>query len=174
MTELEGAVLGTIWRRGRITAYEVRKRIMSSPTYAWSSSKGAIYPAIDRLIKAAYLKAESTRNGRAAKTLTVTRRGEAALRVWVEHLEVWMGDATADPVRTRINHLAILAPKQRRAYVERAQGLCRTALQRLAAYAPTPPAPPDQWAFEAAMLGAKMEIEARIRWLEAVRARLPD
>lgn len=173
MTELEGAVLGTIWRRGKITAYEVRKRIMSSPTYAWSSSKGAIYPAIDRLTKAGYLKAVSTDGARAAKILTVTRPGEAALRDWVEHLEVWMGDATADPVRTRINHLAVLTPKQRRAYIEEAERLCRTALQRLADYAPTPPPASDQWAFDAAMLGAKMEIEARIGWLEAVRDALP-
>lgn len=172
LTELEGAVLGVIWSRRSITAYGVRQRFLSSPTRGWSSSHGAIYPAVERLIRYGFVAADPARSDRrATKTLTVTQVGSEALRQWLMGLEEWMGGATVDPIRTRVNYFSILSLEERKSYLADAERNARAALAELQDFTPDPAAH-DSWGLEAASVGIRLEVEARLKWLGILRERL--
>jgi hypothetical protein len=47
-SELEGVVLGHLWKRGPCTTYSIRKELLQSPSSHWSASAGAIYPLLAR------------------------------------------------------------------------------------------------------------------------------
>ena len=49
LSELEGAVLGLIWRQGPLTAHAVRSVFAGSPTPYFSGSEGSIYAVVRRL-----------------------------------------------------------------------------------------------------------------------------
>lgn len=172
LTELEGAVLGVIWGRGPITAYGVRQRFMRSTTRGWSASTGAIYPAIERLTSYGFVSSTpDPGDGRASKQLKATSLGEGALRSWIMELQDWMGGAMVDPVRTRVVYLGVLSEDEREAFLKSAQGNAAAAL----AEARKPPLDPqlrDPQSLAAAILGAQMDIEARIAWLAKVREML--
>ena len=173
MTELEGAVLGVIWSRGPITAYGVRQRFMRSPTHGWSSSKGAIYPAIKRLTLEGLICSTPDRHDkRATRQLTLTAEGKAALRHWLADLEDWMGGAIVDPVRTRINYLGALSRAQQLAFLERAESNAVSALKAMDD-SPPDPAAHERWGLAAAGEGVRAEVETRLGWLRRVRASLP-
>jgi DNA-binding PadR family transcriptional regulator len=171
MTELEGAVLGVIWSLGPITAYGVMQRFSASTTRGWSSSTGAIYPAIKRLTREGLV--ESTpelQDRRSTRRLTLTAAGKAALRDWLMRLEDWMGGAPVDPVRTRMNYIGILSRAQQLALVEKAKANARRALDEIAAFEPDPGHHREGVAIAAR--GVQADVEARIRWLDQTLALL--
>lgn len=169
LTELEGAVLGVIWSRGPITAYGVRQRFMTSTTRGWSTSTGAIYPAIERLAGYGFISSTlEPGDGRSSRRLEATDAGVEALRSWILGLEDWMGSAVVDPVRTRVNYLGALSEEDRSTFIDRADRNARAALAELAHYDPDPQAR-DPKPLAAAHLGAKMDVEARVEWLDKLR-----
>jgi DNA-binding PadR family transcriptional regulator len=169
LTELEGAVLGVIWSRGPITAYGVRQRFMTSTTRGWSTSTGAIHPAIRRLAGYGFISSTpEPGDGRSSRRLEATSAGEEALQSWILGLEDWMGSAVVDPVRTRVNYLAVLPAPDRRAFIDRAERNARAALADMANYDPDPQAR-DPKPLAAAHLGAQMDVEARVAWLGKLR-----
>lgn len=164
MTELEGAVLGVIWSLGPITAYGVVQRFSASTTRGWSSSTGAIYPAIKRLTLEGLV--ESTpepQDRRSTRRLALTDAGKSALRDWIMGLEDWMGGAAMDPVRTRMNYIGILSRAQQLALVEKARSNALSALGELANFVPDPGHHHEGVAIAAR--AAQADIEARIAWL---------
>ncbi len=172
MTELEGAVLGVIWSLGPITSYGVLQRFSASTTRGWSSSTGAIYPAIKRLTRDGLV--ESTpelEDRRATRRLAITEAGKSALRDWIMGLEDWMGGAAVDPVRTRMNYIGILSRAQQLALVEKARGNARIALSELASFEPDPTGHHREGVAIAAR-GAQADVEARIKWLDQAHALL--
>jgi DNA-binding PadR family transcriptional regulator len=169
MTELEGAVLGVIWSRGPITAYGVRQRFLASTTRGWSSSTGAIYPAIKRLTRGGLVESTPALNDkRATRQLRITQAGESALRDWISGLQDWMGGAAVDPVRTRINYIGILPQAQRRELIERAKRNALAALREIDEFVADPTAHQRE-GLEIAVRGAQADVEARIAWLEEVQ-----
>jgi DNA-binding PadR family transcriptional regulator len=171
MTELEGAVLGVIWSLGPITAYGVVQRFAASTTRGWSSSTGAIYPAIKRLTREGFI--ESTpelEDRRSTRRLTLTGAGKTALRDWILGLEDWMGGAGVDPVRTRMNYIGILSRAQQLALVEKARGNARRALEEIENFEPDPGHHREGVAIAAR--GVQADVEARIRWLDQTLALL--
>jgi DNA-binding PadR family transcriptional regulator len=172
LTELEGAVLGVVWSRGPITAYGVRQRFVRSTTRGWSSSTGAIYPAIERLTRYGYVSGTADPNdGRSSRLLETTADGVAALRSWVRDLDDWMGGAVVDPVRTRVNYIAVLPDAEVAAFVAQAEGNARSALQEMRGYEGDP-ASRHRTPLLAAHAGAEMEVEARLAWLDRIRGML--
>lgn len=173
MTELEGAVLGVVWSRGPLTGYAVRQRFQRSPTVGWSASEGAIYPAIERLIGYGFIRSVEEMTGRrSGRALTVTAEGEEALRFWISSLADSMGGAPVDPIRTRVNYLGALPPVERRAFLDSAERNARAALAAIRGH-DIDPKHKDPWALKASLLGAAMDVEARLKWIDEVRRLLP-
>ena len=174
MTELEGTVLGVIWSREPITAYGVMQRFLASPTRGWSSSAGAIYPAIKRLIREGLVQSTpEPGDKRSTRQLTLTSKGKSALCKWLLELEEWMGGAVVDPVRTRINYIGALPRAQQLALVENARTNARAALEELDGFVPDPTAH-EPLGLEIASRGARADVEARLAWLDQVRALLAE
>ena len=172
LTELEGAVLGVIWSRGPLTAYGVRRRFLDSPTRGWSSSRGAIYPAIERLIAYGFVAATADATGRrASRKLQITAAGETSLRFWISSLEEWMGGPPVDPVRTRVNYIEALAPAERAAFLDRAERNAQLALSAIGGHEADHSAH-HRAGLAAGLLGAQMDVEARLEWIARVRRKL--
>jgi len=169
VTELEGVILGIVEGRGSCSAYAVRKRFEASPTWGWSASKGAIYPAINRLLSRGYLQSGAARQGRQeVSLLSITPTGLEQLSTWILNVGTRMGGAPVDPVRTRAHYLGALGVDQRREFLDRAERVAREALE-IARKAAADPAARHNWAHEAALVGVRMQIETKIRWLKQVR-----
>ena len=101
ISELEGMIMCEIDRQGKASAYSIQKAFVLSPSSFWAASKGAIYPAIDRLVRAKLLKAAALKSDkRGTRHLTLTRKGEAALNAWASDIETAVSPG-ADPFRSR-------------------------------------------------------------------------
>lgn len=85
LTDLEYIMLG-ILSFGPTTGYEIRRVVEQSPVIGFSSSAGAIYPAIKRLEHGGYLKSQleiqELRPNK--KVLSLTDEGRNALRTWLK------------------------------------------------------------------------------------------
>lgn len=169
LSELEGVILGIVSTRQPCTAYAVRSRFEQSPTWGWSSSKGAIYPAISRLIGRAVLESRPAEKGRRkSEMLFLTTKGEGELQVWVSSIREEMGGAPVDPIRTRVNYLAALPIGERQAFLDQCEEAAIAALKRATGTVPDPDAQ-NRWTLHATALGVQMQIEAKLRWLRIVR-----
>ena len=169
-TELDYSVLGVVWRDGPVTTYGVRERFARSVTATWSSSTGSIYPAIRRLVAGGLIGASAHRDGRGTQELSITSRGIVTLRQWLRSASHDLGEVAADPVRTRIQFLAALTPRDAARFLAAAAEECRSALRIFdASMAKEPGGRGAQrlWALR----GVRDQLEARIRWIEWVRRR---
>src|SRR5262245_55796846 len=108
LSELEGAVLGYIWKHGPCTAYSVRKIIGDSPSSHWSGSAGAIYPLLDRLHRRRLIASRHTPTGnRSAWLVSLAPKGRTLLNAWLAPaLDRDILSMAADPLRTRLFFLA--------------------------------------------------------------------
>jgi len=102
LTELEGAALAIITRRGPCTAYVVKEAFRTSPSEFWSGSAGAVYPLMKRLEgrKLIVSKADKS-DGRSRREFSTTKAGEAALREWLTDA-ARASSLGFDPLRTRL------------------------------------------------------------------------
>lgn len=83
-TTLEFALLGLIRQTPR-SGYDLRKIFATSPMGNYSSSPGAIYPALRRLKTKGLIRSAADRGDRPRprELFTVTAQGERALRSWL-------------------------------------------------------------------------------------------
>jgi len=170
-TELEAAVLGTVARRGPCTAYAVRKAFLDAPSTYWSGSAGAIYPLVARLEERGLLSARERPWGRGTKKLlSLTDAGRRTLRRWLAPpLPVWVAAHTADPVRTRLFYLEALPAAERVRFVDDAETKTRLYLAHVRGETQRLAAEGDPFEMLAAR-GIEIELEARLTWLQEVRA----
>lgn len=168
MTELEGVILGIIWSRGPCSGYVVHKRFANSPTSGWSSSTGSIYPALARLEAQGLIAATAPNDGQRGRLLSLTPPGEDALRTWVLAFGDDAGGAVVDPLRARGIYVGILDAEGRREFMDHAERRARAALVSAEA-AQLDPKGRDNWGHQAALMGVRFEIEARLKWVEALR-----
>ncbi len=169
LTELEGVILGIVSSRQPCSAYVVRQRFEASPTWGWSKSKGAIYPAVSRLVLRGSLTTERVRDGgRYKELLSLTREGRQELIDWIGSISSSMGGAPVDPIRTRVNYLGNLRPEDRDRFLADAETVARDALAKATLTLPDSEAV-DAWTLHATALGVLMQIKAKIDWLRAVR-----
>src|SRR5262249_43714202 len=123
LSELEGCVLGFIWKHGPTTAYAVRKEMLDSPSSHWSGSAGAIYPLLERLQKQRLVAAKAGARGERSHTLyQLTEAGNKALLAWLAPtLGPDIISVAPDPLRTRMYFLRALSPARRRAFLKEAR-----------------------------------------------------
>jgi DNA-binding PadR family transcriptional regulator len=81
---MEYALLGLVGR-APMAGYDVHKVFANTPLAHFSSSPGAIYPALRRLARAGLLKAtlDNTVEARPRRVYALTGAGERALEVWL-------------------------------------------------------------------------------------------
>jgi DNA-binding PadR family transcriptional regulator len=170
VTELEGVILGIVWSREPCSPYVVLSRFQRSPTWGWSSSTGAIYPAIRRLKERGLIdhRSDSTGNRR-SELLSLSAAGAVALRGWISTLSEEMGSAGLDPIRTRVNYLPALEPEARTAFLDRAEEVTRSRLE-LARVSRGDPEAKQSWTLIATASGVVYQLEARLKWLRELRA----
>ena len=174
LTELESCVLGAIWLRGPCSAYAIRREFAESNSSYWSSSSGSIYPVIKRLHALGLVSAAakpSDKRGR--RDLVVTARGACVLRAWVHDLPDWTAKPSLDPVRARMNFLAVLDTRSAQLdFIDRAAAAARMQIDTLKGQVRE--TKENSRVEHLANLGSLYEVQARLRWLEAVRRELAD
>ena len=80
---MDVVILGLL-RHETMTGYEIKKRIDTALKYFWSGSFGSIYPTLTMLEKdGCVTKAETTENGRAKISYTITEKGHNRLKEWL-------------------------------------------------------------------------------------------
>jgi DNA-binding PadR family transcriptional regulator len=173
-SELEGAVLGVIWREGPCTAYTVRKRFVASPSPQWSGSAGAIYPLVRRLEKKRLLASRIlTGTKRGGRLFTLTSAGQQMLNEWIKPpLSPMVTGVPADPLRTRIGFLGALIPAERRIFIEAALQGNDAEIQTTLLEIKDSREENDHWHLLAAQ-GALACLRARRIWLQAAARSLP-
>lgn len=122
LSELECFVLGLIWQTGPCSAYDVRRRMLDSPSTQWSASAGAIYPLARKLEGLRLLSSRAEATGkRGRRVYKATAAGERAVRAWLgpplgrEAITV-----AYDPLRSRARFLGLLPVRERAAWVQAA------------------------------------------------------
>jgi DNA-binding PadR family transcriptional regulator len=169
VTELEGVILGIVWSRQPCSPYVVLSRFQRSPTSGWSSSTGAIYPAIRRLKAKGLLDHRSGSTGkRKSELLSLSVHGSLALRGWISNLAEEMGSAGIDPIRARVNYLMALDGEARSAFLDRAEEVTRSRLE-LARASKGDPEAKQSWTLLATASAVVHQLEARLRWLRELR-----
>jgi DNA-binding PadR family transcriptional regulator len=170
LSELEGVVLGVVWKFGPCTPHAIRSHFFASRSARFSGSAGAIYPLVARLERAALLRSRSDRRSRQRRRLyEITPTGRRRLMTWLSppFREQDLG-ALHDPIRARVYFLAALpAPKRRRFLDEAEAGLRRTLdlmKQDLVGYRRA-----GSHLSVLAMRGAIGLARAQLRWLVAIR-----
>jgi len=102
LTELEGAALAIVKRRGPCTAYVVKEAFRTSPSEFWSGSAGAVYPLMKRLEARRLISSKADKSdGRARREFSTTKAGDAALTEWLTDAARASG-LGFDPLRTRL------------------------------------------------------------------------
>src|SRR5215470_5352986 len=121
LTDNEGALVALVQRKGPLSAYQIAKDYATSPIYTFNTAKGKLYPLIDRLIERGLLSSNQVRDDRrGTKLYSCTDAGRDALRTWVgsfreEH------ELPPDPLRRKLQALALLGREEQLAWVERAR-----------------------------------------------------
>lgn len=170
MTELEACVLAVLCQRGPMTAYQVRKEFGHSPNSSWRASTGSIYPLIKRLHRQGLVEMRAvSADGRGTRQLVASAAGRARVKAWLTVLPPWIGDATADPIRTRFQFFDCLDRDARSSAIAEMLGLTSAAVAALdETIAPTDPASIERIALE----GARAMLVARRDWLTGAKERL--
>ncbi len=168
LSELEGCVLGHLWKHGASTAYAVRKEMLDSPSSHWSGSAGAIYPLLERLERRGVVaSSKGARGDREHWTYDLTDAGRDAFMSWLAPpLEYDIVSVAPDPLRTRMYFLGALTAARRTAFLTQAR-------EKLAAYIKELEAAPQHDEFDRlANRGAIRATRARIAWLDDVQRSL--
>jgi len=173
LSELEGVVLGIVWKFGPCTPHAIRSHLLASRSARFSGSAGAIYPLVVRLEARGLVRSRrDARSLQARRLYTTTAAGTRRLREWlgprVRDEDV---GAVHDPLRVRVYFLAALPAGARRRFLDAAHaGLRRTLAHMqadLAAYRR------DESRLSAiAMQGAIDLTRAQLRWLARSRSAL--
>lgn len=171
ISELEGCVLGIIWTHGSCTPYVIRRKFLISPNPEWSGSAGAIYPLIKRLEDRGWIrsKEKSTAGGRRSREYRLTGPGRKIFRIWLgPPLGISTIGIPSDPLRTRVEFLALLDPSECKAFLADAIRQMREQLDVIEKDCARRRAERNVPAY-AAGLGALKMMRARLEWLRQVR-----
>ena len=167
-SELEGCVLGHLWKHGACTAYSVRKALLDSPSLHWSGSAGAVYPLLARFEERGLVRSKKTMQGdRAGWLYSITPAGHGRLLAWLgPPIAPDVVSITPDPLRTRVYFLDALPPRRRKAFFMQARAALEEHRAVLAAQE-------THDTFDRlALRGAIALTRARIAWIEEVRRAL--
>lgn len=136
LSELEGCVLGLVWKEGPLTPYAVRRELRESPNPHWGQSAGSIYPVFRRLEEAGLVASAVHATGaRRALRYRITARGRNALRRWIgPPVGALAASLPPDPLRTRMTFLDALEPHERAAFLAAAEKRITAQIERAERY----------------------------------------
>ena len=168
LSNLEMTVLGFAWLRGPCTVYSVMKELSHSESTYHKSRAGAAYSVAKRLIGFGLL--EPVDDG----MVRISESGVAALQEWLSPPMPQSDIAhSADLIRLRFFFLGAVAPEVRLAFIDQALrgleeflGRCRGLLRENEEI--------GDYFGVLATVSSVYETEARIRWLQLVRAYVVD
>jgi DNA-binding PadR family transcriptional regulator len=174
LSELDCVILGVVTKFGPLTPYGVRKHFEGSPTHAFSSSTGSIYPAVRRLESDGHLRSRASARGQQARSLlSITGMGRRALEAWLTPpLDDEAFAVPNDPIRTRLYFLQCLKPAQRRNFLDGVIAGLEQKLPSVRAYADSFPARGKTLVSNLAARGTLRAANAQLRWLREVRREL--
>lgn len=164
LTEFEGAILMEVARQSNVSAFKIRQAFRSSFSSAWSSSAGAVYTAVNRLIDARLLKTTAPLDRRGTRHLQLTAAGRKAHRAWIEDVQA-ASSIGSDPFRLRAPGWLELPKRERMALLAGLQGRLERELERLTAFAHTQADPHDQ---VRAVFASEL-LRSRLAWLKNLR-----
>jgi DNA-binding PadR family transcriptional regulator len=162
LTDNEGALLALIFRRQPVSAYQIGRSFDESPIHTLNTSKGKLYPLLQRLHERGLLSAGSVEGDRRRTQLfECTEAGRAALKAWVRSIRV-EHDLLHDPLRKKLQAFDLLTADEQRAWVGQASDRLRERLAQVEAFEAECEGPFGPLMKE----NAREALEARLRWLE--------
>jgi len=166
-------VLGIVHTLGPLSPYAVLAEFAASPSGYWSASAGAVYPAVQRLVRRGLISSRKhSRGSRTRASCSITPRGERALIEWIGPPWPFRIEATTfDPIRTRVSFLAALRPRARVQFLEDAEGRLVQELGKLRTTIEALRRSGNRWE-TLATLGSLEELRGRLRWVRALRRHL--
>jgi len=170
LSELECAVLGVVWQRGRCSAYAVAKEF-APVSSGWSASAGSIYPLLGKLHTLGLISFTEQVWGKGRKRLyELSPAGRSALKKWLLDLAEWTGAVPADPIRTRSFFLGALGTtKDRLRFFDRSILCTRQALQDIALVQAATTGPGAKYEL-LGLAGARLQLNAKLEWLNQARS----
>lgn len=173
LSDLECFTLGLVWETGPCSAYDIRRRLVDSPSSQWSGSAGAIYPLVRRLEKRGLLSSGASATGRRRRRLySIRPAGIKALQAWIgPPLHADAVTVAHDPLRSRARFLGAATPGQRRKFVDAADGALDEVARRVARWH-------GLYAGKGSAIAAaltrsgELDITARRTWLTEIRRAL--
>jgi DNA-binding PadR family transcriptional regulator len=165
LTDNEGALLALIVRRQPVSAYQIGRAFEESPIHTLNTSKGKLYPLLQRLHERGLLSAGTVEGDRRRTQLfEATDEGRAALKSWVcsirpEH------DLLHDPLRKKLQAFDLLTPSEQLHWVDMAATRLRARLSQVEAFEAECEGPLGPLMKE----NAREALEARLRWVERLR-----
>ena len=162
LTEDEGIFLALLVRVEPATAYQLSKIYAESPVSNFGTSKGKIYPLIQRLEKRGLLKKKPVAgDSRRSELLSATAGGRNAVRDWVMELKPdhFLVD---DPLRTRLQSFDLLNHDQQLEWVANARDGLQRKLEELEAYGAAVTVPFKELVHD----NAVSSVRSRIDWVD--------
>ncbi len=166
LTDNEGALLALILRRQPVSAYQIGRAFDESPIHTLNTSKGKLYPLLQRLHERGLLSAAVVEGDRRRTQLfECTEAARAALKAWVGSIRP-EHDLLHDPLRKKLQAFDLLKPDEQRLWVQEASARLRARLAEVEAFDAD-----CEGAFGPLMKdNAREALEARLRWLERLGA----
>lgn len=162
LTDNEGTLLSLVLRIQPTTSYQIIKIYSDSPISNFNTSKGKIYPLINRLEEAGLIaKKRIDTDRRRTEELRCTARGKQAIKDWVlkvrsEHLLL------DDPLRTKVQSFELLSPEERAQWILDVKEELHRKLEELEEYGRSVEVPFKEFVHD----NAVRSIRARIDWLD--------
>jgi DNA-binding PadR family transcriptional regulator len=156
--------LALLARAEPATAYQLSKIYAESPVSNYGTSKGKIYPLIQRLEQRGLLKKRTVPgDSRGAELLESTPAGQHAVGEWVMDLRPghFLPD---DPLRTRLQSLDLLTYDQQLEWIVNAKEGLQRKLEELEAYGLTVTVPFKEQVHDS----ARTSVRTRMDWLDRV------
>jgi DNA-binding PadR family transcriptional regulator len=168
LSDNEGTVLSLIHRIQPTTTYQVWRIYEASPVSNFNTSKGKIYPLIDRLLARGLLKNERVEtDARGTEHLWCTKPGERALHAWVKEIRP-THLLLEDPLRTKVQSFYLLSPEEQVDWILQAKEELGKRLELLDEYGQSVEVPFQEFVHDNAVRSTR----ARIAWLDKMLSAL--
>jgi DNA-binding PadR family transcriptional regulator len=166
LTDDEGTFLALLVRVQPATAYQLSKIYADSPVSNIGTSKGKIYPMVERLQNRGLLKKRPVKgDARGSESLECTARGETAVRAWV--LDIKPNHILLeDPLRTKLQSFDLLSRDEQLEWIVEAKSELQNKLDELEAYAAEVTVPYKELVHD----NAVSSVRSRMDWLDRVLA----
>jgi DNA-binding PadR family transcriptional regulator len=166
LTDDEGTFLALLIRIQPATAYQLSKIYADSPVSNFGTSKGKIYPLVDRLEKRGLLKRRAVKgDARRSDWLECTARGQEAVRAWVMEIRP-THILLDDPLRTKLQSFDLLSKDEQLEWIVGAKAELQQKLEELEAYASEVTVPYKEQVHD----NAVSSVRSRMEWLDRLLA----